>query len=82
LHSLGFKATYYHGGLTSREKDKNMQLWMDDKAQVIVATNAFEWALTKQMSRPLFTSNFQKTSKIIIKKQVDLAEMEKSIWWF
>jgi hypothetical protein len=55
---------------------KNMQLWMDDKAQV--TTNAFEWALTKQMSRPLFTSNFQKTSKIII-KQVDLAEMEKSI---
>jgi ATP-dependent DNA helicase RecQ len=27
-----------------------MQLWMDDKAQVIVATNALEWALTKQMS--------------------------------
>jgi glutaredoxin 2 len=52
---------------------------MDDKAQVIVATNAFGMALTKQMSRPLFTSNFQKTSKIIIKKQVDLAEMEKSI---
>jgi hypothetical protein len=32
----------------------------------------------EQMSRPLFTSNFQKTSKIIIKKQVDLAEMEKA----
>jgi hypothetical protein len=42
-----------------------------------IATNAFGMG-TKQMSRPLFTSNFQKTSKII-KKQVDLAEMEKSI---
>jgi superfamily II DNA helicase RecQ len=30
---------HYHGGLI-REKDKNMQSWMQDKAQVIVATNA------------------------------------------
>jgi ATP-dependent DNA helicase RecQ len=45
LHSFRFKATYYHGGLTSREKDKNMQLWMDDKAQV--ATNAFGMGIDK-----------------------------------
>ncbi|NGY38436.1 RecQ family ATP-dependent DNA helicase [Flavobacterium sp. XN-5] len=47
LQSLGFKATYYHGGLTSREKDKNMQLWMKNKAQVIVATNAFGMGIDK-----------------------------------
>ncbi|TDE03152.1 RecQ family ATP-dependent DNA helicase [Flavobacterium hiemivividum] len=47
LQSLGFKATYYHGGLTSREKDKNMQLWMENKAQVIVATNAFGMGIDK-----------------------------------
>ncbi|MGK0296032.1 MAG: ATP-dependent DNA helicase RecQ [Ulvibacter sp.] len=47
LQSLGFKSTYYHGGLTSREKDKNMQLWMHDKAQVIVATNAFGMGIDK-----------------------------------
>lgn len=47
LQSLGFKATYYHGGLTSREKDKNMQLWMEDKVQVIVATNAFGMGIDK-----------------------------------
>jgi ATP-dependent DNA helicase RecQ len=35
------KATYYHGGLSSKEKDKNMQLWMNEAATVIVATNAF-----------------------------------------
>jgi hypothetical protein len=38
---------------------------MDDKAQVIVATNAFGMALTKQMSRPLFTSNFRKYRKLL-----------------
>lgn len=47
LNILGFKATYYHGGLSSREKDKNMQLWMEEKAQVIVATNAFGMGIDK-----------------------------------
>ena len=40
LESHGFKATYYHGGLTSKDKDRHMKLWMDEKVQVIVATNA------------------------------------------
>lgn len=47
LQTLEFQATYYHGGLTSREKDKNMQLWMEEKAQVIVATNAFGMGIDK-----------------------------------
>ncbi|MEP6929507.1 MAG: C-terminal helicase domain-containing protein, partial [Flavobacterium sp.] len=47
LQSLGFKATYYHGGLSSKEKDKNMQLWMSEQAQVIVATNAFGMGIDK-----------------------------------
>jgi ATP-dependent DNA helicase RecQ len=47
LQSMGFKSTYYHGGLTPKEKDKNMQLWMQEKAQVIVATNAFGMGIDK-----------------------------------
>ena len=47
LQSLGFGATYYHGGLTSKEKDKNMQLWMNEEVQVIVATNAFGMGIDK-----------------------------------
>ncbi|WP_163407632.1 RecQ family ATP-dependent DNA helicase [Flavobacterium ajazii] len=47
LQSLGFRATYYHGGLSSHEKDKNMQLWMSEQAQVIVATNAFGMGIDK-----------------------------------
>ncbi|HSD06936.1 ATP-dependent DNA helicase RecQ [Flavobacterium sp.] len=47
LQTLGFQATYYHGGLASREKDKNMQLWMEEKAQVMVATNAFGMGIDK-----------------------------------
>jgi ATP-dependent DNA helicase RecQ len=47
LQSLGFKATYYHGGLSSKEKDKNMQLWMNEEVQVIIATNAFGLGIDK-----------------------------------
>lgn len=47
LNSLGFKATHYHGGLSSKEKDKNMQAWMQEEVQVIVATNAFGMGIDK-----------------------------------
>ncbi len=47
LQSLGFKATYYHGGLSPKEKDKNMKLWMQEETQVMVATNAFGMGIDK-----------------------------------
>lgn len=47
LQNLGFKATYYHGGLAFKEKDKNMKLWMEEEAQVMVATNAFGMGIDK-----------------------------------
>lgn len=47
LQSLGFRATYYHGGLKEKEKETNMQAWLTEKAQVIVATNAFGMGIDK-----------------------------------
>lgn len=47
LQTLGFKSTFYHGGLSSKDKDKNMQLWMNEQVQVIVATNAFGMGIDK-----------------------------------
>src|SRR5690606_27137206 len=47
LNALGIPATYYHGGLHAKEKDQNMQLWMQEKARVIVATNAFGMGIDK-----------------------------------
>lgn len=47
LQVLGFKATYYHGGLSSKEKDKNMNRWMREEVQVMVATNAFGMGIDK-----------------------------------
>jgi ATP-dependent DNA helicase RecQ len=47
LQSLDYKATYYHGGLSIKEKEKHMQLWMNENVQVIVATNAFGMGIDK-----------------------------------
>ncbi|WP_395063765.1 ATP-dependent DNA helicase RecQ [Flavobacterium sp.] len=47
LQSLGFSSTYYHGGLSSKEKDNHMKLWMDEKVQIMVATNAFGMGIDK-----------------------------------
>lgn len=47
LTSLGFTATFYHGGLREKEKEHNMQLWLKEKVQVIVATNAFGMGIDK-----------------------------------
>jgi ATP-dependent DNA helicase RecQ len=47
LATSGIKATYYHGGLLPKEKDKNMQLWMNDEVQIMVATNAFGMGIDK-----------------------------------
>lgn len=47
LQGLGFSATYYHGGLSYKEKEHNMALWMKEKAQVMVATNAFGMGIDK-----------------------------------
>lgn len=47
LTQSGILATFYHGGLTNKEKNKNMTLWTSEKVQVIVATNAFGMGIDK-----------------------------------
>jgi ATP-dependent DNA helicase RecQ len=47
LSSLGFRATFYHGGLKEMDKNANMQAWLNETAQVIVATNAFGMGIDK-----------------------------------
>jgi len=47
LNLAGIRATFFHGGLSLAEKEKNMDLWMNEKVQVIVATNAFGMGIDK-----------------------------------
>ena len=47
LENLGFTSTYYHGGLTVKEKENHMKIWMNEKVQIMVATNAFGMGIDK-----------------------------------
>ena len=47
LNSKKITATYYHGGLSNIEKDKNMNAWLNNQNQVMVATNAFGMGIDK-----------------------------------
>jgi len=47
LNYQSISATYYHGGLSKKEKDNRLEDWLGDKVQVIVATNAFGMGIDK-----------------------------------
>ncbi|WP_203257066.1 RecQ family ATP-dependent DNA helicase [Hyunsoonleella ulvae] len=47
LNSKHISTTYYHGGLNPTEKETNMNGWMNNNIQVMVATNAFGMGIDK-----------------------------------
>ncbi len=40
-------ATFFHGGIPQKEKKEKLQQWLDNKVQVMVATNAFGMGIDK-----------------------------------
>ncbi|NAS30364.1 RecQ family ATP-dependent DNA helicase [Flavobacteriaceae bacterium R38] len=47
LNTNHITATFYHGGISSIEKDERLQLWLQNKVRVMVATNAFGMGIDK-----------------------------------
>lgn len=45
------KATYYHGGLDSKQKSQALLQWKEEKTKVMVATNAFGMGIDKSNVR-------------------------------
>lgn len=41
------KATFYHGGVDQKTKTERLNLWLDDKVAIMVATNAFGMGIDK-----------------------------------
>jgi|TARA_R100000306_G_scaffold14139_4_gene17061 ATP-dependent DNA helicase RecQ len=41
LNQLGFSSTFYHGGISKKEKDDRLQQWQTGSIPTMVATNAF-----------------------------------------
>ncbi|MHC5353495.1 RecQ family ATP-dependent DNA helicase [Myroides sp. LJL115] len=48
LNSLGFKTSFYHGGLGATQKKKVLKQWLDQTTPIIVATNAFGMGIDKE----------------------------------
>ena len=47
LNANNFKSSFYHGGLSSAEKNISFEDWMTEKTPIIVATNAFGMGIDK-----------------------------------
>lgn len=41
FNSLGITCVYYHGGLSAKEKEERLELWLSNQVSTVVATNAF-----------------------------------------
>lgn len=57
----GVEATRYHAGLTDSERKANQEAFIYDKAQIIVATNAFGMGIDKSNIRYVIHYNMPKT---------------------
>ncbi|OAD44938.1 RecQ family ATP-dependent DNA helicase [Polaribacter atrinae] len=47
LNANNFKSSFYHGGLSSVEKNISFENWMTEKTPIMVATNAFGMGIDK-----------------------------------
>lgn len=47
LLSCGIPSTYYHGGITEKEKKKKLEQWLENQTKIMVATNAFGMGIDK-----------------------------------
>jgi len=47
LNANSFKADFFHGGLDKNHKKKKLNNWLENKVQVMVATNAFGMGIDK-----------------------------------
>jgi ATP-dependent DNA helicase RecQ len=47
LEAKGFSTTFYHGGITNKEKTERLQLWTSNQKRIMIATTAFGMGIDK-----------------------------------
>ncbi|WP_420322355.1 RecQ family ATP-dependent DNA helicase [Flagellimonas sp.] len=47
LNKNGFKASYFHGGISKADKEERLNSWLSEKTTIMVATNAFGMGVDK-----------------------------------
>lgn len=60
LKKLSYQVTYYHAGLSDKEKKKNQEDFIYDRKNIIVATNAFGMGIDKSDVRYVIHMNMPK----------------------
>ena len=60
LKKLSYDVTYYHAGLSDKEKKKNQEDFIYDRKNIIVATNAFGMGIDKSDVRYVIHMNMPK----------------------
>lgn len=61
LNKYGFKSIVYHAGLSSKKRDLNQELFINDKVNIIVATIAFGMGIDKSNVRLVIHNTFSKS---------------------
>jgi ATP-dependent DNA helicase RecQ len=54
LNSLGISSDFFHGGISTEEKNKRLEDWLQGRKQVMVATNAFGMGIDNPNVRYVF----------------------------
>ncbi|MCB0400007.1 MAG: RecQ family ATP-dependent DNA helicase [Winogradskyella sp.] len=57
LEAKGFSTTFYHGGITNKEKNERLQLWLSEQKLIMVATTAFGMGIDKSNVRNVIHFN-------------------------
>ncbi|RBW55784.1 RecQ family ATP-dependent DNA helicase [Tenacibaculum sp. E3R01] len=57
LNAKGFKSSFYHGGLSTLEKQISFDNWMSESTPIMVATNAFGMGIDKSNVRVVIHLN-------------------------
>lgn len=47
LEAKGFSVTFYHGGITNKEKQLRLHQWTNDQKEIMIATTAFGMGIDK-----------------------------------
>ncbi|NNE77232.1 MAG: ATP-dependent DNA helicase RecQ, partial [Pricia sp.] len=47
LNANGCRTTYFHGGISKKEKQEKLELWLTNQVRIIVSTNAFGMGVDK-----------------------------------
>lgn len=57
LEKSGFSATFFHGGIPTKDKQERLNQWMNNQKEIIVATTAFGMGIDKPDVKTVFHIN-------------------------